>query len=141
IAVGGSTPRVAGARMLIFADGSIVGTIGGGNIEHQVIRAALDAIVAGRPTRYEAHLTHDLGMCCGGQMAVFIDPIQVREPFVVFGAGHVARATAPLLASLGFAVTVVDDRDEWADPAAFPGCEVRITDPLALARSERGGPD
>ncbi len=141
IAVGGSTPRASGARMLVYADGTIVGTIGGGNIEHQVIRAAIDAIRAGTPTRYEAHLTHDLGMCCGGQMAVFIDPIHGREPFVIFGAGHVARAAAPVLRDLGFAVTVVDERDEWAHPEAFPGCTVSVTDPLAWARAQRGGDD
>lgn len=141
ISVGGSTPRSAGARMVVHEDGSIVGTIGGGNIEHQVIRAAVDAIRAGRPVRYEAHLTHDLGMCCGGQMAIYIEPIHGREPFVVFGAGHVARATVPLLRDLDFAVTVVDERPEWADPEVFTGCEVVAADALEWARDLRSGPD
>lgn len=141
IAVGGSTPRAAGARMLVHDDGTIVGTIGGGNVEHQVIRVALDAIATGRPVRWRANLTRDLGMCCGGEMEVYVEPIQVREPFVVFGAGHVAGAVAPLLARLGFGVTVVDDRDDLAVPERFPGCEVVRTDPLAWARHLRGGPD
>lgn len=130
VEVGGSTPRSPGARMLVYADGTTAGTIGGGNIEYQVIGAALEALEQGCPTRFEAHLTRDLGMCCGGRMAVFIEPLETRDPFVVFGAGHVARATAPLLADLDFAVTVVDERPEQAESEAFPACEVVCADPL-----------
>lgn len=141
ISVGGSTPRSPGARMLVYADGQITGTIGGGNIELQVIRAAQEAIATGRPVRFSANLTRDLGMCCGGQMEIYIDPIRGREPFVIFGAGHVARATAPLLRDLGFAVTVVDERPEWAEPEVFDGCEVVVADPLEWARDLRGSAD
>ncbi len=96
IGVGGSTPRSSGARMLVHADGTIVGTIGGGAIEHRVIDQALEAIRRGRPERLEADLTRDLGMCCGGRMEVYVEPLQVRVPMVVFGAGHVAVAATPL---------------------------------------------
>jgi xanthine dehydrogenase accessory factor len=140
IGVGGSAPRAAGARMLVYEDGSIVGTIGGGNVEHHVIKLALEVLRTQRPARFQAHLTHDLGMCCGGQMEVYVEPLEVREPLVLFGAGHVARATAPLLAALGFQVTVVDDRDDLALPEHFPGCAVHLGDPLAFARSLSGGP-
>lgn len=134
LATGGSAPRDAGARMLVYADGTTVGTIGGGNVEHQVIRVALDALETGAPVRFEAHLTRDLGMCCGGRMEVYVEPLEVRTPVVMFGAGHVAVATAPVLQALDFAVTVVDARDEYANAERFPGCELRVTDPLAFAR-------
>lgn len=139
IGVGGSAPRSAGARMLVHEDGTIVGTIGGGAIEHRVMKAAVEAIAGRRPVRFAVHLTHDLGMCCGGRMEVYIEPLQGREPFVIFGAGHVAAATAPLLAALDFDVTVVDARDELATAERFPGCTVLCVDPLATAEELAGG--
>ncbi|HHO50548.1 MAG TPA: xanthine dehydrogenase accessory protein XdhC [Deltaproteobacteria bacterium] len=135
IGVGGSTPRASGARMLVYEDDSIVGTIGGGALEHRARRAAIGAIEAGRPERLAVHLTQDLGMCCGGRMEVYIDPIQSRVPMVVFGAGHVARATVPLLHALDFDVTIVDERDELALPEAFPHATLHTQDPLAYARA------
>lgn len=121
IAENGSTPRSSGARMLVYADGSIVGTIGGGNFEHKCIAQAIEAIEARVPRRYAVHLTRDLGMCCGGAMEVFIEPIQTRDHLVIYGAGHVGTATAHIAARLDdLDVTVVDDREEWIDPARFP---------------------
>jgi len=140
ISVGGSAPRASGARMLVYGDGSTVGSIGGGNVELQVIRIALEAIASGRPTRFQAHLTRDLGMCCGGAMEVFVEPLQVREPLVVFGGGHVALALAPLLRDLSFAVTVVDEREGFATPDRFPGCEVHQGDARQYARALEGDP-
>lgn len=138
---GGSVPRVSGARMLVYADGAIVGTIGGGEVEHRVIALAQDVIASGAPARFVAHLTRDLGMCCGGQLEVYVEPLQIREPFVLFGAGHVARAVAPLLVALEFAVTVVDEREELATAERFPGCTLRVEDPLVYATALEGGPD
>ena len=59
-------------------------------------------------------------MCCGGRMEVFIEPLQSREQFYVFGAGHVATTTAAALCALDFAVTVIDDRPEWGSKRRFP---------------------
>jgi xanthine dehydrogenase accessory factor len=118
----GSTPRSSGARMLVRADETIVGTIGGGNFEHQVIKQALEAIQDGKPRRYAVHLTRDLGMCCGGAMEAFIEPIVPRDHLVIYGAGHVGTATAHIAARLeNLDVTVVDDREDWIDPGRFPG--------------------
>jgi xanthine dehydrogenase accessory factor len=133
IAVGGSAPRASGARMLVYVDGSSLGTIGGGELERRVVEVAVEAIAAGRPVRFLAHLTRDLGMCCGGEVEVYVEPLQVHEPLVIFGAGHVAQATAPVLCALDFDVTVVDDRDDFATPERFPGCAVHVGDPLAHA--------
>lgn len=137
----GSAPRAAGAKMLVYADGAIVGTIGGGAIEHAVIAAAVDACATGRPSRFKAHLTRDLAMCCGGDVEVFVEPLQIKEPVVVYGAGHVATATAPVLVGLEFDVTLVDARPELATADRFPGCRVIADDPLEHARAAEGGPD
>jgi len=112
----GSTPRKAGASMVVFADGtpegSIEGTIGGGAIEHAVRRAALLVIATTRPLEREFSLTTQLGMCCGGKMRVFIEPLRQRPPCIIFGAGHVGAALARFADASGFSVTVADPRDE-----------------------------
>lgn len=134
IGVDGSAPRAAGARMIVWPDGRISGTIGGGNFEHQVTRVALDALRDGRPRRYAVHLTRDLGMCCGGAMEVYIEPMGPRERMIVFGAGHVAKPTASIARDLGFDVTVVDEREDQADPERFPGVTLVTEDPRRYAR-------
>ncbi len=126
VGVAGSAPRSAGARMLVYADGGIVGTVGGGRFEHQVVAEAQAAIASGRPRRYHVHLTRDLGMCCGGQMEAYIDPLASTPDLVVFGAGHVGSATARLAHEAGFRVTVVDERGELLADAQLPTDAARI---------------
>jgi xanthine dehydrogenase accessory factor len=128
--IGGSTPRSSGARMLVRADGSIVGTVGGGTFEHRVIGEALEAIRTGTPRTYAVHLTRDLGMCCGGAMEAFVEPLRVQEHLVVYGAGHVGTATARIAHALGFEVWVCDERDELATADRFPeGTRLVADDP------------
>ena len=133
--VNGSAPRSSGARMVVWPDGRIAGTVGGGHFELKVIEAAVATIAAGAPQRFAVHLTRDLGMCCGGAMEVFIEPIRPVDKLVIFGAGHVARPTALFAREAGWAVTVVDDRDELNTEARFPGCERVVRDARAYART------
>jgi xanthine dehydrogenase accessory factor len=118
----GSTPREAGAKMLVYADGSTLDTIGGAAVEGRVIAAAQAALADGQPRLLDFDLTErdQLGMLCGGQMQVFVDVITPAPQFVLFGAGHVAQEVARIGAQLGFAVVVVDARPEWANAARFP---------------------
>lgn len=78
VATRGSTPRKAGAKMLIFRDGRVLGTIGGGLIEGKVCRMALDVLEQGVPTLFKYVLNNevaaDAGMVCGGAMEVFLAP-------------------------------------------------------------------
>jgi xanthine dehydrogenase accessory factor len=75
----GSTPQKAGAAMLVFADGSQAGTLGGGCVEAEVKRRALAAIVDGRPRIDRFNLDSDYGwddgLICGGRMQILIQPI------------------------------------------------------------------
>lgn len=135
IGVEGSSPREAGARMLVWPDGRSRGTIGGGVFEYRVIDAAVAALREGRPRRYAVHLTRDLGMCCGGAMEVYIEPQVPEEHLVVFGAGHVAKAVVPLAVGLGFRVTVIDERDDYATAERFPAAAVRAEDARRFART------
>jgi xanthine dehydrogenase accessory factor len=119
----GSTPRKQAARMLVRADGTIVGTIGGGRIEKEVIDATVALLAEGaaaRPKLLRYHLTHELAMCCGGEMEVFVEPLVPEPPLVVCGGGHVARALIPLARSCGFAPILVEDLDELATRERFP---------------------
>jgi xanthine dehydrogenase accessory factor len=76
VSVSGSTPRHAGARMLVRDDGAIIGSIGGGKIELEVIAAAQKVAAGAAPaTRFSRHLVHDLAMCCGGRMEAWIEPL------------------------------------------------------------------
>ena len=113
IGTDGSAPREGSARMLVYPDQRIVGTIGGGVFELRVIEEAVDALQSGQHRRYSAHLTRDLGMCCGGQMEVFLEVLEVQSRVHVFGAGHVGKSVAEILASMDFDVRVYDEREEW----------------------------
>ena len=129
IAADGSTPRQAGAKMVVFPDGTIEGSVGGGRLEHDTIQAALECLQTGQPVRISPRLDDDLGMCCGGGVEVFVEPLVVAAPAFIYGAGHVACAVAPLLQHLNLRVTVVDDRPELLTDARFPGCTLQLENP------------
>ncbi len=131
----GYTPRKPGARMLIGADGATVGTIGGGAIEHAVLEEARALFDRGGTARVERHLTQDLGMCCGGEMSVFLEVVETAPRLWVFGAGYIAKPLAAIAAGCGFAVTVVDGRAEWATPERFPTSRVAVQDPEDFLRA------
>lgn len=211
LASSGSSPRGAGARMLVLADGSTHGTVGGGAVELHTAALAREALRSGK-SRVQAFLLHknevaDIGMICGGNVRVYFqyfDPAEAEtraliaeliallksgrtnawlvlelsgevlvnmglydarrglihagtlseaairpllknravwqsgepsyyvEPLVrvgrvyVFGGGHVGKALVPVLASVGFRVTVFEDRPAFAVPEAFPQAEAVV---------------
>jgi xanthine dehydrogenase accessory factor len=120
----GFTPRKPGVHMLVAEDGVTCGTIGGGAIEQQVLAEARALLAGGGVSLVRKHLTQELGMCCGGEMAVFLEVLEPLPRLFVFGAGYIARPLATLAAGCGFEVTVVDGRGDWALPERFPGCRV-----------------
>jgi len=126
----GSTPRKQGSKMIVFADGSVFGTIGGGSIEKDVVERAVKLIASGKPEKCIFNLGKDLGMHCGGTMEVFIEPIcKVRNLFI-FGAGHIGKALALFAKELEFAVTVIDPRENIFDEKEFSACNCIHTDYL-----------
>ncbi len=130
IGEGGSSPRNMGAVMLVRPDGSIVGTIGGGSLEHLIIQHAQEAINDGRPRRYLYDYTGGRGQnlvkACMGKTEFLVQPFAVQPQLCIFGAGHVAQALAPMAQSCGFRVTVLDDRDGWPREQDFPRNGVRL---------------
>jgi xanthine dehydrogenase accessory factor len=130
----GSAPRHPGSRMLVYGDGSIEGTVGGGAFEERVRAEAAVALADAQPRLVHVDLGIDLGMACGGGMDVYIEPLRVQPQLLLFGAGHIGRQVADIAQRLGFHVTVFDDRPEQANEARFPGCDIRcgqILDMLA----------
>ncbi len=115
----GSTPREAGARMLIYADCRVSGTIGGGKFEALVIAEAQSCLADGAARLREYVLREDepesFGAICGGRVTVFIEPMGSRERLFVIGAGHCGAATARLAGECGLHVTLLDDRQPAAD--------------------------
>jgi xanthine dehydrogenase accessory factor len=185
IRTAGSTPRHPGAKMIVRGDGTLVGTIGGGRIELEVIAAAV-AVARGAPaTRVTKHLVRDLAMCCGGEMELWIEPLDAArgkalgeaarrragrrtcvlvtaldgvggggkdvlsegdggaagraawidgdrffevvaptDRLILFGAGHIAHAIAPLAERIGFEIVVCDEDERFATPERFPGARI-----------------
>lgn len=112
----GSTPRKAGAKMLVKEDGSVVGTLGGGYLEVEAIRKSLATIRDGSPMTIHVDLTEGgSGLACGGKVLVFVEPIVPEPRLVILGAGHVGKALSTVASFSGFRVTVVDDRSEYAN--------------------------
>ncbi|HXK11504.1 MAG TPA: XdhC/CoxI family protein [Vicinamibacteria bacterium] len=135
VATEGSTPQKAGARMLVHADGRIVGTIGGGCLEAEMTWRAREAIEARRPRLVSYDLTPDQagedGLVCGGRMQVFIEPIEAVPVLCLFGAGHVAQPLARMAKACGFRVELVDDRVKFANAERFPEADLIVVDEFA----------
>ena len=131
----GSAPQVVGAKLLLLADGTLIGTIGGGAIEAQVVQACRATLRDGQTRRIQAHLVRDLGMCCGGAMEVFVEYVQPETRLLIIGAGHVARALVPVAQAAGFRTVVIDDRDELFEHPSFANavCLPHDVDELAVA--------
>jgi xanthine dehydrogenase accessory factor len=123
VAATGSTPQRVGAKMLVFPDGRTVGTIGGGCYENDAFWKAREAITARRPLNVKYELNDDFaqesGLVCGGQMEVFIEPVEASPDVYVFGAGHVGYFVAKMAREVGFRVHVVDDREKFANAERF----------------------
>ena len=137
----GSTPQRVGAKMLVYADGRIVGTIGGGCYENEALWKAREALKTRKAVTVRYELADDFaaesGLICGGQMEVFIEPIEPSPAVYIFGAGHVGQFVGRVAHDAGFRVHVVDDRDKFANRERFPDAAEIVVDDIPgwLART------
>jgi xanthine dehydrogenase accessory factor len=117
-----STPRRTGAKMLVQTNGTISGTIGGGRIEAEAIKIALSVIKSGKSEKHKFNLLPDkeLGMVCGGEMEIYVEPVQPTPVIYIFGAGHISLSLAKLSSILAFRTVVIDNRPEFANKQRFP---------------------
>jgi xanthine dehydrogenase accessory factor len=130
----GSVPRREGSKMLVLPDGRIEGTVGGGELENRVIAESLAALGDSR-TRVLHYSLNDLGEgdpgICGGEVEVFVEPIEPSPSILIVGGGHVGKAVGHLAHWLGFRVVVSDDRPEFASKEANPDADEVILCPMA----------
>ncbi len=135
----GSTPRGMGAAMAVKADGSIVGTIGGGELELRAIEQAQAALRDHRPRRLhydfsgriDQNPARNLGMACAGTVDLFVQPSAAGPSLTICGAGHVSMALAPMAMQAGFQVTVIDNRPGRPDPSDYNEYTRLVSGPYA----------
>jgi xanthine dehydrogenase accessory factor len=130
----GSTPQRVGAKMLVFSDGRTIGTIGGGCYEDDAFWKAKESLKSRKPRLVRYELTDDFveesGLICGGQMQVYIEPVEPSPQLYVIGAGHVGYHLARLAQTTGFRIHVLDDRDKFANHERFPDAEEVVVDSI-----------
>jgi xanthine dehydrogenase accessory factor len=130
--VKGSAPRGLGARMLVYADGSIEETVGGGTLEREVIAESLACLVSGdtcsRTYQLRAEGEHALGALCGGEVTVLFEPHGAGRVLLIVGAGHVGQKLCPLAAMLDHRVVVLDSRADTVTRERFPDAAELICD-------------
>lgn len=145
----GSAPREAGTWMAVFAH-ALVGTIGGGHLEHQAISQARELLAgqngSGGIQRRRFALGPSLGQCCGGVVHLVFEPVsasdlpvlrlrlqQAGHPLALFGGGHVGHALVEVLARLPFCLTWIDSRDGVFPEPAPPGVSCEHSEPVQSA--------
>ena len=129
----GSTPQRVGAKMLVFADGRTVGTIGGGCYENDAFWKARKSLETRRSqvVRYELadDIAEESGLICGGQMEVYIEPLDAAAHLYLIGAGHVSYHLAQAASQVNFKIHVLDDREKFANQERFPNAtEITVDD-------------
>lgn len=138
--VRGSIPSFRTAKMLVRDDGSIIGTIGGGCVEAEVWQAAQEVMESERPRTLTFDLNndpkYDTGLVCGGTLEIFIEPILPPAELYIFGAGHVAASLYRVARIAGFDVTIVDDRETYANRERFPDAHQVIAEDFDKAMAQ-----
>ncbi len=140
--VGGErgVPGRTGFRMLVYPDGKISGTVGGGLLEAKVREEALRCLHDRKPKLLEFTLDEEsadgIGVLCGGKVKIFVEPIQATPTVYIFGGGHIAVPLVQFVKTLGFDAVVVDDREEFANRERFPlADQVKLGDFASVTRS------
>ena len=137
--VRGSIPSFETAKMLVRDDGSIVGTVGGGCVEAEVWQAAREVMESEKPRTLTFNLNqnpkYDTGLVCGGTLDIFIEPVLPPASLYIFGAGHVALSLYRTAKNAGFDVSIIDDRESYANRERFPDAKEVIAEDYDKAMS------
>lgn len=131
----GSVPRAAGSKMLVYGDGKISGTIGGGKFESLVVEDCL-ASLRDQRLLLKTYPLHEagadsFGAICGGESTILIEPQNLNAALYLIGGGHCSLAIARLALECGMHVTAVDERADLLDD--FPAQTNCVANPSAAA--------
>ncbi|MEA3391499.1 MAG: XdhC family protein [Candidatus Marinimicrobia bacterium] len=113
----GSGPATTGTKMIVYHDGTISGTVGGGSIEKLAIEKALELMIS-RGNSTEHYIMDEpgdgstTGMICGGSATLFFEYFAPQKHVYIFGAGHIGKALCYHLKPLNYQITIIDDREE-----------------------------
>ncbi len=118
----GSTPRKAGSKMVVIADGGIVGTVGGGSVERKIIGMALEVSTQKNPKFVSLDLEENAEMHCAGKVDEYLEPIRPSQRVVILSVGDVGSAIANFAGQLGFAITHNDHKEGFLNSPALQGC-------------------
>lgn len=125
----GSTPRASGTKMVV-SENNIYASIGGGHLEFKAIQHARQLIAQGETCQQVENfqLGASLGQCCGGQVLVLFEVFASDNMQLdVYGAGHVAQALIPILASLPIHIRWIDSRADLF-PEQVPANVKKVVD-------------
>ncbi|MBT7492977.1 MAG: XdhC family protein [Bacteroidetes bacterium] len=117
----GSTPRKIASKMVVFNDKSVIGSIGGGNLEVGVIDEAMKVIESNKAIYFNYNLVENFEMNCGGKVEVYIEPLFNQSKLLIFGGGHIGSRLARQAKELDFEVTIIDERKEIVDNISIEG--------------------
>lgn len=117
----GSTPGKMGATIAVFQNGNVLGTVGGGMIEHNIINKCIECLKRGEDYNFEYTLNDkgNLGMQCGGTAFGYIKIFKPKPKLIIIGAGHIGLSLFKIAKNLDFYTVVIDDREEFANTNRF----------------------
>jgi xanthine dehydrogenase accessory factor len=133
----GSVPGKVGSTMIVRADGSVIGTVGGAQLEEEVKKIALAAFdhKGGDLHHFDLQAWKPGGLAslCGGSVEIAVEYVGARPNLLLWGGGHVAYALSQILPTLEYDYSVADDRAEWVGVERFPAADRReVVDPGRL---------
>ncbi len=130
ISTKGSTPRGITSKMLVYSNGRIKGTVGGGAIEGLTIKKAIECIKKGESGIFSFDLTAkgNTNMICSGKAEIFIEVYNKAFRIIVLGAGHVSFKLSEAFDVAGYSYTIVDDRAEYTNKERFPNASKILTE-------------
>jgi xanthine dehydrogenase accessory factor len=123
VEVQGASPAKVGAQIVLLADGTAAGTVGGGNLEAAILEDARAALSNGLSKLAHYNLTEEgedaVGTLCGGEVRVFIQPFLPPPQLIIVGGGHIGRPLKLIGEAAGFNVIVVDVEPGSANVSAL----------------------
>ena len=136
----GAAPCGAGTKLLVRADGTLCGTLGGATTDARAHEDALRVLASGEPALLTYHLDPESGESvgsCGATLEIFFEPLRPEPRLLVAGSGYVAQALARLAIPLGWRVALLDDRSEFARSVQLPSSVETVIGEIAALLRER----